>query len=259
MKKLHNSILAITCLLLFSCKKETINGSSQSSAENTSATVARTPTWQGKFISYNGLPPSYAVADKDFIRNGYARIYDDMVDIDDENYYATKIRLVMPASLNITGDSLNFEAGVKNPSNSSFFKPYYGRDVTLYLKGETNEAYINNTVTSDINPDAQKRAGIKLGQKIRNIPGLQYNFEDYGVFILQTFNRGVVAYRNDEYLGGLGYEEEPVIGRLKEIGVIFKGSGYIDYIKVYNSVDGKLLMSEDFNTDGQSTIVILPD
>jgi len=53
----------------------------------------------------------------------------------------------------------------------------------------------------------------------------------------------------------LGYGNEPLIGRLKEIGIVFKGSGFIDYVKTYNSVNGKLLMSEDFNTEGQSTVV----
>ena len=66
----------------------------------------------------------------------------------------------------------------------------------------------------------------------------------------------LVGYRNIEYLGGLGYGDEPDIGRLKEIGMVFRGSGFIDYIKVYNSANNQLLMSEDFNTDGQSTVVI---
>ena len=66
----------------------------------------------------------------------------------------------------------------------------------------------------------------------------------------------MVAYRNDAYVGGLSYADEPLIGKLKEIGVVFKGSGFIDYINVYNSVNNKLLMSEDFNTDGKSTIII---
>jgi hypothetical protein len=57
---------------------------------------------------------------------------------------------------------------------------------------------------------------------INNLPELQYNFEDYGTLILQTFNRGLVAYRNDAYVKGLGYGNEKLIGRLKEIGVIFR-------------------------------------
>ena len=105
-------------------------------------------------------------------------------------------------------------------------------------------------------PGAQERAVLQLGQTIKNnVAALQYNFEDYGTLILQTFNRGVVAYRNDAYLAGLSYGKEPLIGRLKEIGIVFKGSGFIDYVKIYNSVNGKLLMSEDFNTAGESTVV----
>jgi hypothetical protein len=257
MKNLTGCIFAITFLLFVSCKKESSLIQLNSSDASASLSAALKIRWQGAFISYNGLPPSAFIPDKLFIKNGYARIYNDSVKINKHNYYSTRFRLVLPDSVKIKGDSINFEAGLKNPFNSSFYDPYYGRDITLYIKGTTNEALINNVATSDINPDAVKRARIKIGQTIKNnLPQLQYNFEDYGTLILQTFNRGVVAYRNNEYLTGLAYEKEPLIGRLKEIGITFKGSGYIDYIKIYNSVNGKLLLSEDFNTDGQSTVII---
>lgn len=118
------------------------------------------------------------------------------------------------------------------------------------------KASITNVATSDVEPGAPARAAIRLGQTIKNnIAALQHNVEDYDTLILQTFNRGLVAYRNDAYLGGLAYGNEALIGGLKEIGIVFKGSGFIDYVKIYNSVNGKLLMSEDFNTDGESTVV----
>jgi hypothetical protein len=257
MKKLTNYILAIVFLFLCSCKKETSFNQAVSTGENALASEATPIKWQGAFLSYNGKPASSFVPDKLFIKNGYARIYKDSVNLNKENYYSTRFRLVLPAFIKIKGDSINFEAGLKNPLNSSYYNAFYGRDITLYIKGETNEASITNVATGDIDPEGAERAGIKFGQSFKNsLPQLQHNFEDYDTLILQTFNRGVVAYRNDTYLSGLGYEEEPVIGRLKEIGIVFKGSGYIDYIKVYNSANGKLLFSEDFNTDRQSNIMI---
>ncbi|HEX5150437.1 MAG TPA: hypothetical protein VFW07_03250 [Parafilimonas sp.] len=256
MKKLTGCIFAIIFLFPVSCKKESSPTQLHSSDASASLSAALKIKWHGKFISYNGFPASAFIPDKLFIKNGYARIYNDSIKINKQNYYSTRFRLVLPDSIKIKGDSINFEAGLKNPFNSSFYDPYYGRDITLYIKGSSNEAMITNVATSDINPDAVKRARIKLGQTLKkNLPQLQYNFEDYGTLILQTFNRGVVAYRNNEYLSGLAYEKEPLVGRLKEIGIIFKGSGYIDYIKIYNSVNGKLLLSEDFNTDGQSTVI----
>jgi len=259
MKTIKVSFLAAAVLLLFSCKKETGNSNTIQSSGTLNQSVAAQLRWQGVFISENGLPPSRNVQDKIFIKDGAARIYSEAISIDENNHYSTRIRLVIPTSVMISGDSLNLEAGVKNPANSTFYDPSFGRDVTLYLQGATNAAYINNTATTNVDPSAPKRAAIKLGQTVRNnLSFMQYNFEEYGTFILQTFNRGVVAYRNNEYLGGLGYGDEPVIGKLKEIGITFKGSGYIDYIKLYNSATGKLLLSEDFNTDGKSTIIINP-
>ena len=256
MKKFTNCTLAILCLFLFSCKKETSFNNAVSAGDNASASEAAQIKWKGAFLS-NGKTPLSSIPDKLFIKNGYARIYKESVKLNEQNFYSTKFRLVLPDDLNIKGDSINFEAGIKNPLNSSYFDAFHGRDVTLYIKGETNEASITNVATSDINPDGGERAGIKLGQSFKNpLPQLQYNFEDYGTLILQTFNGGVVAYRNDTYLSGLAYEEEPLVGRLKEIGIIFKGSGYIDYIKVYNSVNGELLLSEDFNTDRKSNVII---
>ncbi len=250
-------MLAAISLSFFSCKKETSFNQESKASDNALVSVVPIAKWKGAFISQNSLPPSASVSDKIFIKEGYARIYKDPSQIDAQNYYGTAFRLIIPAGLKIKGDSINFEAGVKNPSDASFFSPYHGRDVMLYIRGESNEALINNVVTNDINATAKKRAAIKLGQTVRNrLPQLQYNFEDYGTLILQTFNRGVVAYRNNEYLAGLAYANEPLIGRLKEIGIVFKGSGYVDYIKIYNSVNGDLLLSEDFNTDGESTVVI---
>lgn len=256
MKKTSPYILAIVWILLSACKKEMAESSATASTLNNISSVGPNMRWQGAFISKNGLPASRFIQDSQFIKGGYARIFSDSVKISKTNYYSTGVRIVIPASININADSLNVEVGLKNPSNSAFYSPYYGRDVTIYLKGETNVASVTNTATSDVNPGALARAGLKFGRATRyNLPLFQYNFEDFGMLVLQTFNGGLVGYRNNEYLAGLAYGNEPPVGRLKEIGIVFQGSGFIDYIKVYNSLNNKLRMSEDFNTDGKSTVI----
>src|SRR5215212_4595630 len=117
--------LAIGCLF-FSCKKETVNASLKSSDQNGALSVTEEAKWQGKFLSLNALPASRYVPDRSFIGNGYARIFSDSVKIDEHNYYSTAIRLLIPASENIKGDSLNFEAGLRNSFNSSFYHPSHG-------------------------------------------------------------------------------------------------------------------------------------
>lgn len=251
------SILLFVIAVFYSCKKETVSTQSKSADAGITSEDATTGSkWQGAFISLNGLPASRKIPDRLFIKDGYARIYNDSIRISSTNYYSTQFRLLIPDNIRIKGDSVNFEIGVKNPLNSSFFIPYHGRDVGLYIKGETNTATINNAVTDDIRPGAGEFAFIQIGEtKFNNIQELQYVFDDWGTLLLQTFNRGLWSYRNDSVYKGIAYYGEPLIGRLREIGISFKGSGYIDYVRIYNSVNGKLLMSEDFNTDGVSTVV----
>lgn len=256
MKNFQITLAILLLVTFFSCKKETIQTSQQVTANsNESATTVAGTKWQGAFLSYSGNPMSRLIKDKFFIKNGYARIYDSSIRISSLNLYHTQFRLIIPSSIRIKGDSLNFEIGLKNQINGSPFAASVGREIDVYIKGETNNAFIANTSTNDVSPGAQEYALMRVGKTlINNVSELQFNYEDYSTFILQTFNHGLVAYRNDTYLKGLAYYNEPLIGRLKEIGVIFQGSGFIDYIKLYNSANSKLLMSEDFNTDGQSTI-----
>jgi hypothetical protein len=256
MKNFQITLTMFLLVAFFSCKKEAIQTSQHVAANsNELATTAADSKWQGAFLSYTGNPMSRVINDKFFIKNGCARIYDSLNRISPHNLYHTQFRLLIPASIIIKGDSLNFEVGLKNPISASPFAASVGREIDVYIKGETNNAFIANTSTSDVSPGSQEYALMRVGKTlINNVSELQYNYEDYSTFVLQTFNHGLVAYRNNTYLKGLAYYNEPLIGRLKEIGIIFQGSGSIDYIKLYNSANSKLLMSEDFNTDGQSTI-----
>ena len=166
MKTVIVYLLLAAWLLVFSCKKETANTHLEVS-NNKSLLVADEATWQGAFRSYNGV--QHFIPDELFIRNGYARIRNDSVKTNRNNFYSTVIRLIIPDSINIKGDSLNFEAGLKNPLNSSPFSPYYGRDITLYIKGETNTAFINNVATTDIDPNGHARAAIRWGTQVKTI------------------------------------------------------------------------------------------
>lgn len=258
MKNFRTTITLLLCFIVFySCKKETAVTQSKSAVVNVASEAAASGSrWQGAFISYNGVPASRLISDRYFIANGYARIYNDSVRIPSKNYYSTQFRLLVPESVKIKGDSVTLEVGVKNPLNSSWFNASRGRDVGLFIKGETDSAFINNVLPDNISPGAGAYAIMQIGNtRVNYVTTLQYQFEDWGTFILQTFNRGLAAYRNDEYLRGIAYYSEAPVGRLKEIRILFKGSGYLDYVRMYNSVNGKLLMSEEFNTDGVSTVV----
>ena len=212
--------------------------------------------WWANYLALDFYPPSHRIGDNRFIANGYARIYSDSVAVDPFNYYSTSFRLRVAALRNIDADNITFEAHVKNPSNSSPYPALHGRDVSLKIVGNNNYALINNVTPDSINSDAHNYAVIQIGNnRLDNVTELQHLFEDWGTIVIQTFNYGVVAYRDDQYLKGLPYAGESRLGKLKEILISFKGSGYIDWVKLYNSATGDLIMSEDFNIDGQSSVV----
>ena len=256
---MKHSIVSLLSIAIFatSCQKE-ITTNSTITVNTTSSTdnIATGGRWVGNYIAYRNYPASRTIKDKFFVANGYARIYSDTIDIYEYNYYYTQFSLSIPAPLNIDGDNITLEAGVKNPSNSTFYIPYHGRDVGLQIIGSSDSAFIENVVPDSIRPDAHLYTTMQIGTTvIHNIQELQYLFEDWGTLTLQTFNNGLVAYRNNEYLKGLPYGGAAKIGRLKEIRVGFKGSGYVDWVKLYDSKTGELIMSEDFNTDGESSVV----
>ena len=43
------------------------------------------------------------------------------------------------------------------------------------------------------------------------------------------------------------------VGKLRTIFIVFRGSGEMDYVRLYKG--SKLIMTEDFNTDGTTTAV----
>lgn len=251
-------IILFAVVIFYSCKKEATALSTSSAESSSLEAIITDGKWVGEYIAYNNYyPASRNFKDKFFIANGYARLYTDSVNIYPNNYYYTQIHLKIPAVLDIDGDNITLEAGVKNPANSTFYIPYHGRDVGIKIMGTTDSARISNVVPDSIRPDAHKYAVMQFGNNIvNNVTELQYLFEDWGTLVLQTFNNGLVAYRNNEYLKGLPYNDQPKIGRLREIIIGFKGSGYVDWVKLYNSATGELILSEDFNTNGESTVVL---
>src|SRR5436853_6816038 len=131
MKNLTVLFLAFISFLIVSCKKEAADVQLGSSDQN-ELSVQQELQWKGAFIAADGFGGSTIVPDKLFIRDGYARINRGSIAISEKNYYSTSFWLAIPTWLDIKGDSINFEVRVKNPLNSSFYDPYYGRDVTLY-------------------------------------------------------------------------------------------------------------------------------
>jgi hypothetical protein len=61
----------------------------------------------------------------------------------------------------------------------------------------------------------------------------------------------VTAYKNGTILKTVAYTGS--VGKLGAIGILFRGYGEIDWVKLYKG--DKLIMTEEFNVDGTTTAV----
>ena len=81
------------------------------------------------------------------------------------------------------------------------------------------------------------------------------NFLPYVMAALEAKNKTFIVYINETYITSIPYDKVNKIGRLKQIIVAFKGSGTIDWVKLYNSNTGTQLIQEDFNIDKRSNTI----
>jgi hypothetical protein len=94
---------------------------------------------------------------------------------------------------------------------------------------------------------------IETSKNITNSTNLLYVFEDWTNVTLEANDNVLTTKRNGAVTESLSYEGYS-IGLLKTINISFKGSGSIDWVKLYSSKSNTLLMQEDFNASGTSNV-----
>ena len=246
MKTLSN-LIAVSSLLLFisSCKKEIVKN--QPSSSMISQDVSEVDNscgnghWVGSYATYD-LPPVYE-DDNKFISGGIAKLTHTPWPYQD---FFTSVFLKIPLCKRIAGDSAKLEVRLKNPSGEVGSVTDY--DVDLFLNGRSDTAHV--TFIAYRAQYTSFGVGVK---QITNSPDLLYLYQDWSTVTLEAKDKKLSVYRDGILIKTISYKGLK-IGSLQSINIGFKGSGSVDWVKLYSSCTGTLHMQEDFNIDGQSSI-----
>jgi hypothetical protein len=240
----------LTCLLfllvsMYSCKKESIETSSLSAQSTSNAVIDDTlcrSEWIGEF-EQNKPERTIFTTDNKIIFDGYAHLQ--VPPKFTRNVYVTKLILPTPDCAIVDGDSIRMSINVMNPTDS--VNSQYTNSVYVYMYGSTDSAYV------EFNGWYSNYTKIGVGNyKETDLESLHHLFSSYEVVSLVAKDHIISAYIGGKLVGQVDYTGTS-IGQLQRISVGFRGSGYVDYVKLYNSTSGALLMKEDFNVPHKST------
>lgn len=207
---------------------------------STEPPCTETSSWIGAY----GAETSTYVADNTFIGNGIAHLSNSPY----TGTYFTGYILNIPECRNYSADSIKFEARVKNPLSEGAIEEL---DVTLLIYGDQDSAIVNY-VGRDY-----KLAETQLGlyqstSLLTNVPELVQLFQDWTTVSLEAKNGILSTYRNGVLLKSYDYSAKS-LGKLKKIQIGFKGTGSVDWVKVYDN-SGTVRIKEEFNSGNSSHV-----
>jgi len=234
--------LLLLSTVLFSCKKEAIKTQEfLSNASNTSDAVR--PCGNGRWSGTYGTPdlPYQIVTDSTFINNGIAQLTNSPW-----SYFYTSITLPIPKCHQVSGDSVRFTTYLKNPSDQS--GSVFPFDVSLWLYGSKDTGHVQFLA------DLPEYTALTVGNVgVTNTTDLLHLFQDWTEVTLESKNKRLTVYINGVLVKQIVYRGLK-IGALKQIQIGFKGSGSVDWVKLYNSNTNIQIMQEDFNINGHSSV-----
>jgi len=245
MKIFSKSFLTyLVCLAIVSCTKS-INSTREGqkvAAENSEDVYGdRATRWFGIYSAFGYQNDT--VKDKAFIQNGIATLNNNPLYT---SSYFTSIELNIPKCKWIDGDSTRLVVRLRNPADT--IGSVYSYDVSLWLIGSKDSALVT------FNAYDPQYTTLKVGDKqILNSNALLYLFQDWTILALEAKNKNVTVYKNHAPVLKLNYKGNK-IGKLKQIHIDFKGSGQVDWAKMYNSNTNKQIMQEDFNNAHSNVI-----
>ncbi len=199
-----------------------------------------TGRWTGIYAT-EYEPTVVNVTDDTFIKDGIAQLTNSPW-----SYFHCSIQLAVPSCRVINADTVRLEVSLKNPSTGVHAITDY--DAALVLAGSSDTAIVQY-----IGYRTQfTRFGI-YNKNTYTSANLLYVFENWSTVTLEANDNILTSRRNSTVTETASYAGFP-LGQLKQIQVSFKGSGSVDWVKLYSSKSNKLLMQEDFNTNGASDV-----
>ena len=149
----------------------------------------------------------------------------------------------------LPGDSIIYELELKNPKDD-----YHSDwDVAIDIKGTTGEAHVGFVADNEYSQYTQFFVGNTI---VTGLPQLVYDFENFTKLSLILKNNHAAIKLNGKQLYSFVYGAQNRIGQIKNISMGGKGTNLTcTAVKLRNSYSNKELLTENFNTDGQSTVV----
>jgi len=162
------------------------------------------------------------------------------------SYFYTSIHLPMPECRIMDADTLTLEVSLKNSPKDDM--AIADHDVSLWMYGTTDTARV---IYIGYRPQFTS-FGLN-NQLITNSTNLLNVFYDWTTVTLEANNFVLTTKKADVVTETLSYSGQ--IGTLKKIAIGFKAAGSVDWVKIYSSKSKKLLMKEDFDADGTSSVI----
>jgi hypothetical protein len=141
-------------------------------------------------------------------------------------------------------DNLSFETKVKNPQAEGGISCF---DVSLDLsgvEGDSTTAVSFNLLKEGCSSWAKIKVGeVKLHSGNHDLTASGQWLEDWRIVKGEVKDKILKIYIDDVLLYSIPYHKP--LGKLKQIQILFKGNGSVDYFKI-NSSEGKVLYYDDF-------------
>ncbi len=262
LKAIRFPVIAFICFIS-ACQKDvqsvTSTGNDKITDESLQSLASLTPVvssnhWYGQYLDQTsfdtsgngpggggGVDPD--ITDHEFIGGGVAQLPDapDLL-------FFSSFSFDMPSQYSLPGDSIIFEAIVKDTREKS----YTDYDVMLQITGDQHSAGVHFVADNSY----KSYNGYSLGSKsFTNLSPLAHYFGDFETIKLTTKQGQTGVYINNKLVYHFKYNAADRIGRIKTISIIGKGYITVDNVKLTNSVTNKKLMVENFNTTGESHAV----
>ena len=243
-------LAAITLFFLSGCTKQIAEPvpdpslSSDKSAPVSLPSLAVDPGWYG-FYAGPDVSHSDTLFAPDIIKGGVIKMpfYSTARDVFSGIDYDILPDHILP------GDSIIYELALKNPKDG-----YHSDwDVSIDIKGTTGEANVSFVADNVYAQYTQFFVGNAL---VTGLPQLVYDFEHFTKLSLILKNNRAAVKLNGQLLYSFVYGAQNRIGEIKNISIGGKGTNLTcTAVKLRNSYSNKVLLSENFDTDGESTVV----
>lgn len=246
MKRFYISTLGLSFIFLAfvftsSCTKETVTNTVHDSTTIINHDTVTNTIWTMTY--FEGTAGNYMYyAPQSFIKSGTAKMASNLFH---QGYWFSDFTLPIPKeiNLNLDNDSLKLVANIRNVNGD----------------GRANEIDLglNYTTTTYFSASWQKGTDAQFcklglsGQSINNVTEQLTDPSTYAEYALSIQGNQVTSYKNNTALKTVSYTG--TTGRAAIIDIAFRGYGEIDWVKLYKG--SKLIMIENFNTDGQTTAI----